>query len=364
MCNDARRQDMDNKSEIIRGFLKAPLNRDRFDEFYALIYRHTVGYLSYLRRTGYTLPAETGGRDNQLSDLAIDILGTLLRCDSTRPFYLIFDCFDRHGITDFDRAAPDDLYSCLISLLHGHIHQELSKLLKATNPQIDNLKRRFKDILKGKNYGSLNTASDTSECVYLLKYEDALRENMVSSSGDFLLWIAEDAYLQSNTRKAWCNMIFEMINEQTDHQNFTRKHELLGTVVSINSRQMEIDTIPMYRPRSPMQESLHREAQKCKSVTLEWAKNEILSHFVEKGNINKSDAVGLMAALEKYLNDFCEHGDTDPLPRYFRECMPDETHRMYLSHYKYIFETLADKSLEYLKVILRKRATVLGLGDY
>jgi hypothetical protein len=355
---------MDNKSDIIKSFLKAPLDRDRFNEFYALMYGHSIGYFGYLRRIGYILPVETGDRDNQLSDLAIDILGTLLRCDGARPFYLIFECFERQGISDFDQAAPDDLYSCMISLLHGHIHQELSKLLKSMNPQIDNLKRRFKDILKGENYGSLNIASDTSECVYLLKYEDALRENMASSSGDFLLWIAEEAYLHCNSRKAWCNMIFEMINDQTDYQNFTLKHELLGAVVSINSRQMEIDSIPMHRPRSLMHESLHREAQKCKSETLEWAKNGILSRFDKKSKINKSDAVGLMTALEKYLNDFCEHGDTDPLPRYFRESMPDETHRMYLSHYKYIFETLADKSLEYLKDILRKRATILGLGDY
>ncbi|MFH1891312.1 MAG: hypothetical protein ABIK83_01350 [Candidatus Zixiibacteriota bacterium] len=355
---------MDNTQNIIRDFLKSPLDLRKFNEFYKLIYRHTLGCVSFLERKGYILPSETGDREQRLSDLTIDILGTLLRCDGSRPFHLVSEHFERYGMHDYDQVSSEDIRSCLSVLLNGHARQELHKLRKQDDPQIDNLKRRFKDILKGKEFASCSADSDRAEYVHLLKYAHDLRKDMRPSTGEFLQSVSEDAFRESNSRMTWCHDIFERINDETGYQNFAIKHELLSTVVSINCRELEFYADLMHKPGGPKAGMLRRELDRGMAATLEWAETDLLIKFRENGRISESESVRLMTALNAYLSDFCEHGQTDPIPRYFKESMPPEACDRYLDDYKYVFETLVNKSIDYLKEFVRKKATSLGYGDY
>ncbi|MEW5995414.1 MAG: hypothetical protein AB1744_13610, partial [Candidatus Zixiibacteriota bacterium] len=136
------------KGGLIAAFLKHPLNRRLFDRFFRLCCDETAGYLRYLRARGFRLPLDLSSDTDGLQNLAIDLLGTFLASPGGRPFPILMDYFKKTVRSELTQPDPAQLYHRFRALLHGHIRQERTRLFAAQDPQIENLKRRFKETLK------------------------------------------------------------------------------------------------------------------------------------------------------------------------------------------------------------------------
>jgi len=180
-------------------------------------FRCAAGYLRYLEARGYRIVSDQTDQERAISDLAIDVLGGFLQSKPGRPYILIFDYFERHGIQHFNRTEPDELYSHLTILLRGYIRKELAAIRKHENAQLENLKRRFKDILKDSKFRTLKLQGSASDSIHLQSHSGNLRLDHLPVSHQLLTDIVDRAYTASRARTDWCLNIFKQIDEHTDH---------------------------------------------------------------------------------------------------------------------------------------------------
>ena len=353
----------DSHGHIVQAFLLNPLNRKTFDSFFKTCYSHTVGYLRYLKAKGFLLPLEHKTDGNPMADLAIDILGTFLHSTKENPFPVVFDYFNKLDLIEADDVNVDDLYHYFSVLLRGHIRQQLSRLKVEQDPQIDHLKRRFKEILKAPCFGSMQK-SRSEEFLCSTQYSDNLREDKRPMPYEELLRIVETAYVNSTTRTAWCQNIFELLDKETEYQNLVKKHELLAAIVSVNAKYVDADGLQPTRLPTPEDALLMEAIEEAIAQTLLWLREAVLNGFVRKGGISGEEAERLVVASEQYLSDLAHAGETDPIPQYFREVMPKSEHARYLKDYKHVFETTINKAVEDFKERLKKKTTVLKYRDY
>jgi hypothetical protein len=342
----------DSFGAIIQEFLLRPLNRKAFDAFFRLCYQHTIGYVRFLTAKGYRFPLEPKVGGDPISDLAIDILGTLLHSTKDQSFPVVFSYFRKVGVTDPGRADPTKLYDHFTVLIRGHIRQEIFRLVGQYDPQIDHLKRRFKEILKGPDFTTIKTNPDSAEIVFLSGNAKALRRDERAVSYDELLAIAEQTYSMDQPRSQWCRRIFELLDENENAQNFVKKHELLSAVVAVNLKYIDADgLLPTCLP-SPEGDFTIKAAEKAMEQTLVWLEEAVLKELVRKGRLTENEAEKFKTAALWYLSDLIYSGQTDPIPQYFREAMPEDTHQRFLKDYKYLFETTLNKAFEYFQVRL------------
>ena len=349
---------------ILQDFLKNPASRKYFDPFFSLCYRQTLGYLRYLKARGYQLPLDSISPERAFEDLAIDILGGFLQSQKNKPFHIIFDYYEREEIADFPTSDTEQLLDLFPILLRGFIKKELAKIYKQEKPQLDHLKRRFKDILSGPSYGNMKSRDKSAEYIYLKKNKNTLRKKAEPLFYEDLIQIADRAYLNSKTREEWCAMIFQILDQSGNLQNFIKKHEILKAVIAVNAKYVEIDGIQPSKPPSPNELSIRTAARDAIPIALQWSRQNTIQLFLNKGRISPSEAERFLQALNNYLTDFGYDSVTDPIPDYYREVMPEKDHSSYLKKHKYIFETVVNKNLEYFKEILKKNPTIRGFGCY
>lgn len=357
---------MDSVHEIIilHNFLKNPLSRKCFDPFFKLCYRQTIGYLRYLGAKGQKLPLDSINPEKAFEDLAIDILGGFFQSRRDKPFHIIFDYYEREGIADFQAPDGEQLFDLFLILLRGFIKKELAKICKQEKPQLDHLKRRFKDILSGASYGSMRSRIQAAEYIYLMKYYDVLRKEAEPVLYEDLIQIVEKAYLDSKTREEWCAGIFKILDQSENFQNFIKKHEILKAVIAVNAKYVELDGIQPSRLPSPNELSVRMAVRDAIPIAIQWSRQNIIQIFLNKGRISPNEAEQFLHAVNNYLNDFGYNGDPDPIPDYYREVMPKNSHLSYLKKHKYIFDSIVNKTLEYFKEILKKNPTIRGFGNY
>jgi len=353
----------DSYGRILQAFLLNPLNRRAFDSFFKTCYSHTVGYLRYLKAKGFQLPLEHKADGDPFGDLAIDLLGTFLRSAKENPFPIVFDYFNKAGISDPDQADPDELHHHFTVLLRGHIRRQLSRLKTQQDPQIDHLKRRFKEILIVPRFGSMQ-GSGGEKCLFLTQYRHDLRGDKSPLPYDELVQIVERAYLKSTSRTAWCLNIFELLNQATEYQRLVKKHELLAAIVSVNAKYIDADGLQPTGLPTAENALLMRDIEEAIAQTLAWLEESVLSTFVRKSRINADEAQRFSVASERYLSDLAHAGETDTIPQYFREVMPESEQTRYLKDYKHVFETTINNAVEDFKERLKKKTTILKYRDY
>ncbi len=345
----------DSSPQIVQRFLANPRSRDRFDAFYELCYRLTLGFLGYLRVRGHQLPVEPISDRNPLSDLAIDVLGPFLMSTRNQPFAVIFDYYRKRGITDFEHADRNEIFDSFKSLLFGFVRQELRRLRKNVDPQLDHLKRRFKDTLREGQYTTFSASDNITEFVRLAGDGVDLRKGQPLISYHELLELVEDAYHRSRNRTEWCRNIFVALEKMTHVRNYLKKHELLRTVVTVNTKYVEVDGFSVYMPPSPEHLMMGKTVDDAIRQTLVWLHENILQRFIAKGRLTSDAAQRFSVAVERYLLDLAYSPDVDMLPVYFREVMPEREYDRYLQDYKYLFETTIAKAEEDFKRRARKK---------
>jgi len=348
---------------ILIKFLNKPLNRNYFNAFFKLCFQMTTGYLRYLKVKGYHLPSKSETIDNSLSDITMDILGSFLRSEPNKQYVVIFDCFEKLEIKDYSQVDPKELFSKFKSLLFGFIRQELSRIKKERDPQLYNLKRRIKDIVKQPEYSIFKDNGNHIEYVCLAVDNTSNINNHQPIPYDELLVLTEEAYFLSKNRNDWCLNVFKILNENGNMQNRLKKHELISAMININLKYVEIDGVRPSRLSDANYQLCKNEVEDAKNQSLLWLKSDILQGFIQKEKITEIESQRFILAVDTYLTDLIYSSDVDLLPEYFREVMPKTEHSRYLKSYKYVFETIIDKTEENFRNRIKK-STKLFFGHY
>lgn len=353
----------ESNGRIIRDFLALPLNRTKFDAFFALCYSHTLGYLRYLQQQGYRLPVDQRTDKDPLTDLAIDLLGYFLARENGGPSKVLIDFYRRQGIDNPTQGDPAELYDPFTVLLRGFVRKQLSRLTKEHNPQLALLKRRFNDVLRDSSFTTVRNESRGGKVVCLSSDSDNLALDKPPIPDEELRRIVQQAYLKSNSRQAWCRTILEDISTESRYCNGVLRHRLLSAVVATNASYADLDGLRPSGLDSPQVGAIKRAADSAIEQTLEFARQEVVLSFVEKGRLISSEVEAVMAACRNYLCDF-GNGDTESIPTYFRSCITERTDDQYERDYKYVFDTLVKRMVANFQNRMKKNPTVSGFGDY
>lgn len=349
--------------QVLLNFLKKPLNRHYFNAFFKLCYQLVIGHLSYLNAKHYQIPVEISLDRRSLSDLTIDILGSFLRSTKDQPFIVIFDYFQKQGVSDFNESDSHELFGQFRSLLLTFIKGELGRIRKDKDPQLDHLKRRIKDILKEPEFITFLAKDNHTKHVCHAGSKSSDRDDRPHISYKQLLALVEDAFYLSNNRKEWCRNVFKSICAMTGVQDCLKKHELISAMISVNMKYFEIDPLlPSKLPGAEYQ-IYAKTIEDAKQQSLLWLDDSLLKRFVRKGRITKEHSRHFIVAVDRYLADLCYSSSVDLLPVYFREVMPESEHPRYLKDYKYVFETSVYKTEEYFKNLLKDSINP-NYGDY
>jgi len=327
--------EQENFAKIIRDFLTNRLSRQAFDAFFKLCHDFAKVYLYRVKHIGYDLRLE--GRDGAkgMSERAYDIRGEFLAIKSDKPLH-------------------DGRF----------VRQELGKINYQENPQIQNLKRRFKNIFRDEEFCLKEGTGKGHTRIYMCQYADDLREENPPIPYDELYKYAEKAFADANTRVQWCHKIFELLNAADEYQNLIVKYELLSIVVSINARYIDLYGLRPPDMSSARDTSIRNAIDKARKKTIIWLKKEIIPDFITKKRIDKDEGERFAKAAELYLIDLGNDAWNDLIPDYFRVFMPEEKHKLYLKDYKYVFETIIMGAKEYFINILKNDSTISGFGDY
>lgn len=289
-----------------------------------------------------------------LSDLALTLLGELFRSEPDKPFFPIFDYFQRHGLADYAAATESTLYQHFRILIGGYLKKRLFHLRKSEQRQAEILKRRVKDILQPPDYVRLDDQSSLRKSIAKRKYMKDLRPDREPISREVLAETVRRAYVESSNRVNWCDRIFSEINDMKSVQNFLNINHLLESIVKVNGEALE-EMCP--QPASPDLRGIRGAVEEAVRNTVDWARENVLTAFVASGKISPVEANMYLRAVEQYLLDLGNCGETDKLPVYFREAMPDSEQGEYRERHKYPFRTVISKSADYFRSRLAEGMT-------
>jgi hypothetical protein len=305
------------------------------------------GYLRHLQKQGWRLPLDLTSDHDQLGDLAIDLLGPILASSEGKPCSCLVEFLKKHGCEDFSKVDPEELYGVFTARVFYLVHEELRGLRRDADPQVENLKRRFGDILAGPEYSSRQDRR--SRITYIALAETPIEKQLETPEITYeeLEKVVDAAYRDSNTtRSDWCRKVLETLAARDDVRSSVKKHELVKAAVSVNIRYLRDEAVLASGNSSPETEFAMVKAKEIRLQTLDWLKENVVQKFADKWRISEVAAVGFVKAANLYLQDFVYSAGNDKLPVYFRETMPEEEHRRYLQVYKHPFETTMKRAEE------------------
>jgi len=333
--------------ETVSHFLRAPLDRRCFDPFFCECLRQTIYCLNSLRARGHRLPVVGETNAASIRDLAYGILGSLLRTErGKKPYHVVFDYFSGKGITDPRDTTTERLGNLMMALLWSHSRKEIHRIKTQEDPQKANLKRQLGVALDGLNYKTETIPGSSIEYVYLACNSDNLRLDCPMLSYEGLQRLAESAHLETRSRSQFCAAIFAELDSMTEVQNRLRRHELVSAVVSVVLRYMDTDGFQTPAQSTPEGDFDAATINQAREETIGWLTETVIREFVEKRRITREIGDRFVLAADQYLIDLSMHGNTDPIPQYFREGMPECEHTKYLETYKYVFETVISRAVE------------------
>jgi len=341
-------------AELLKEFLLRPLVKRTQLGFVKLCVGLIAKNIRYRLNRGWKIHFDQKDTNAGINDLAIDIAGSLLGHHKGEPYGEVFEFFRTRGVLEISQSDPIHLLDLLEGLIGRHTQQELSGHIGDVDPQSNNLRRRFKDILTGEEYQELRVPSDLVICVARSTPDADLRLDMPLVTHQQHVEIVEESFVKfGDTRVNWCRAIFDCLDHESEHCNCLRKYELLNTVVAVNMRHVDLNSVPQTWIPSPKSGLLWEAAEKARRETLLWVSENGLRTFIQKGRISSEVADCFLEATDLCLIDLIWSTKTAKLPVYFREAMPVEEHGRYLEHYKHIFQTTLNTAEAYFKDLMR-----------
>ncbi|UCC44651.1 MAG: hypothetical protein JSU65_01610 [Candidatus Zixiibacteriota bacterium] len=357
-------RDKNKSAEVIRAFLGDPLDRKNFDKFFRLCYSETIPCLRRLRAAGWRLPEDQVQQERGLPDIAYDVLGPFFASKGNRPYFVIFDYFERHQLTDYEKTDPDMLLRHFRTLLRGFARKELTLVRGLINPQISNLKRRLRNIFAGDEYLSRVWPGETYESLYAARNERNLRDSLPPIDWDTMDDLVKEAFTGSRTRPEWCAGVFKLLDEKTESRNALPMHDLISMMVAVNAEYANASSLGTGNIPTPTEQYVNKRVSAALDEAVKLVQSGVLPRFVENGQLSADDAPRLLEACRTYLVDLSSHGSTGKLPGYFMDQKPDLSQSDYLSQYKYILNKAVSRGLEELRQRLRQDMTIWPFGSY
>jgi len=350
-------KDQEKSAKIVAKFFISPKNKASFDPFFALSLNITKRYLSHLKRRGFTFSNSYITDEHSLENLAYDILGYFMASKCNNPFYIIYKYFRKTGITDFQNRDPLVLFGHYLRLLKGFIHQQLTKLNKEEDPQRENLKRRFKEILNESEFEEI-LIKEKSVHYCLIRQKDNLRNDQPYIDIESLEQIILEAFNKSKNRREWCHSIFKKLAEFENFQNLIKKSDLLILVVKINY-QFLYDPDNYFTKSTSIEGLVLQHAVKnAIEFTLNAVQQNCISTYIGKNKVSKDGGKNILKACNDLLEDFGASGEYDSFPTYFLEFYPSVSQADYQKKYKNVCDTVFRKALDIFKDKLKNDSTI------
>jgi len=335
-------------ASVIRAFLVDPKDRRAFEAFFKLTNKLTVNYLRYLRNRLLQIQNQYSNPDSLLNDIATDILGEFFQSKSGKPFFIIFDYFKRHGITDFDKISDGVLTDHYRNLLFGFCRKKIGHLRGESDPQIANLKRRFHEIISEPPYAIIEFPGENGDYVCLKKKREQISSNRKIIELTQLLDIVRTAFSKSKTRTQLVAKIFEILEDSTEYAPCIKKTDLVIALIEINCSFVD-DIYSDIPDKYGFEISRVRElGMKYIPEVLDYLKTSHIEKYITKGKLSGEEPAWVINASRAYLEDFLASGSEDSVPTYFREHFPEKFHECYATDYKYIFDTVLPRGKELL----------------
>ncbi len=343
-------------AQVIREFLCNPREYFRQKAFFELCFREIKTCLIYLRRTGYGLPLEDADLNNALNNLTCTLLVRALGEGSEDPYGRVFQWAEKF---DPDTVSVDDLEYRFIGFIKNSTRQKLSRLKNENNPQIANLKKRFKKILQGPDY-TFNSKNN------FIAYGSAPdpADNRPMIDGQALLDLARGTFDQSLSRVKWCANIFQGLKKMPEFSPWIRMSSLIAAVVRVNSEFIEYESSAEWQFPSQGYEMLKKQAHQARERTLASLKTGKLQYFIDKGAIEPGEGSLFLKSVDMFLHDIIDDCSREKIPYYFYELMPEEKHKLYLDSYKYVFETVINTAEELFRDFMSDGLTNVQSGSY
>ena len=257
------------------------------------------------------------------------------------PFFMIFEYFQRHGHDQFHTAEPNPLWDQFAILLRGYIRKEVNRLKGQADPQMELLKRRFKEILAEHPYNRHDHPANRVTWVIRSNGEPVSETHREYRQA--ITEIVETAYLKSKSRTEWCNLVFDLVEEQQPERPCVNHHELISAAVGANLRYNELSGFSVTALPGAAYGLITAAAERAREEALKHLREVHFRRFTAKNRLTDDCCRRFEQAFDLYLNDLLHSGETDTLPVYFRQVMPEETHDRYLQDYKYTFETVINE---------------------
>lgn len=324
-------------------------------------FRRSLGHVRHLKALGWSLSVDDRTDTDPIPDLALDLLGETLESTPRHSFRRIFEFFHTQGITDFDRHDASELVTLFLTFLRRQLRQEISRRKKQADPQVENLKRRIRELTAKPPFYSL----DGSGLITLASQGDDYADDLPSISDDDLLFVVNEAYLETTSRSGWCHAIFARLVERTDCCRAITRHRLTTAMIRVNAAHADLEGTSVSRLSEPAAAAIGKCIKHAVDGTLQRVRGGVLTEFESKGRLTANVADKLADACRAYLSDYVAHGgDTDSIPSYFREAMPGVTADQYQADYKHVFDTTTAAARKILGEILKNNPTVIAFGFY
>lgn len=320
-------------------------------------------YLRYLRSSGWRLPEDQMQQEHALADIAYDTLGPFLASNKNQLYFVIFDYFDRHGLSK-SNATLDTIAEHFRILLRGFVRKELTLIRGFENPQIKNIKRRVKEVLSGPDYGSKEFTDSGIDCVFAIHHSADLRDDHPLISSESLDEIVRTAFRLSLNRSEWCARIFELLDEISEVRSVIPKYRLISNMVAVNAEYVDAVGIVTGHLPTPREEYLRQTIGQLMCESLDWLQTSVIPGFVDKGRLKPEDAPLVIGACRSFLNDMRQDGDAGKIPQYFLPLKPELSQSEYLKRYKYIMDTAVSRVVTDLRQRLRANSTIWPFGTY
>ncbi len=348
---------------ILIAFLRSPSSRDAFNVFYDLTYRLTCAHLRRLSFQGYRLPIDDRTDADPVADLAVDVLAEILAPVGGFPCPGLFAYLRRQGFEEFRGENGEFIYLLFTAFLRRQISQQLSRLRKDRSPQIENLKRRIKDIAGGAEFCQwIDPATGHSLVAPADSRIGATPVGPIVSREQLRL-LVQQAFAASTSRQGWCREIFRLLGELPDFPPAVYLHDLLSLMVEVNARFLDSEEFAPAPLPGPCDTFLQKaiETARCRAVHDTYAST--IQRFIQSRRIRADEGERFRQALDAYLTDVSAGDGHDKVPDYFREVLP-EAYPRYLADYKYVFEATLAKGEQRFREILRDDPTIGAFGDY
>ncbi len=327
-------------ASIIRRFIINPRDRDAFNDCLKLTNSLAINYLRHLRCRLQRIQNQYSNPDTIISDISMDVLGEFFQSRPGKPFFIIFDYFKRHGITNFDEIPDGDLIDHFRNLFFGFCRRKIGHLKAESDPQVANLKRRFHEIINEPQYSIIKLPGANDDYVCLEKNREQIPSDGRIIELTQLLDIVREAFAKSKTRTQLVLKIFELLDDYTEYARCIRKTDLIIALIEVNCSFVD-DTYSDIADKYGFEISRVRElGGKYLLELMNKLKAKYIDRYIEKGKLGKKEADWILKAVSEYLEDFLGSGDTESIPSYFREHFPEEYHGRYATDYKYIFDTI------------------------